>query len=150
MLVPSPPQPRLSVTESSLRSRPHQRGASWPKSRPSPSNAGSVEFWLTGHPAHRATNSVCSNFPAAPGVPTPSGESRLAFVRRSNEIRGSPRLDPRLIPHLKVSVSSQIDREESSTSQGVRRHASLASNGTSSWTVTPFGVLEATAMWPSS
>ena len=32
----------------------------------------------------------------------------------------------------------------------VHRHAALASNGMSSWTVTPFGVLEATAMRPSS
>jgi two-component sensor histidine kinase len=51
---------------------------------------------------------------------------------------------------LKASVSSQIDQEASSTSQGVRRHASLASNGTSNWTATPFGVLEATAMRPLS
>jgi hypothetical protein len=32
----------------------------------------------------------------------------------------------------------------------VHRHAAPASNGMSSWTVTPFGVLEATAMCPSS
>ena len=31
-----------------------------------------------------------------------------------------------------------------------RPHVALASNGTSSWTVTPFGVLEATSMRPSS
>ena len=47
-------------------------------------------------------------------------------------------------------VSSQTDQEPLSTSQAVHRHATLASNGTSSWTVAPFGVLEATAMRPSS
>jgi hypothetical protein len=41
------------------------------------------------------------------------GESGLAFGGRSNEIRGSSRLDPGLIPHFKVGVSPQTDQEAS-------------------------------------
>jgi hypothetical protein len=39
--------------------------------------------------------------------------TNLAFVRRSNEIRGSPRLDPKLVPHFKVVVSPQTDQQAS-------------------------------------
>jgi hypothetical protein len=41
------------------------------------------------------------------------GAIALAFSRGSNEIRGSPRLDPGLVPHFKIGVSPQTDQEAS-------------------------------------
>jgi hypothetical protein len=41
------------------------------------------------------------------------GAITLAFGRGSTEIRGSPRLDPKLVPHFKIGVSPQTDQEAS-------------------------------------
>jgi hypothetical protein len=110
MVVPHRPPParQSSVTESVVLP-PGPRVSIMPKSKSSPSNAGSAK-WQTKRPAHRAKSSACTNFPAAPGSLRRPGEFRFAFDRRSNGIRGSPRLDPGLIPHLKIGVSSQIDQ----------------------------------------
>jgi hypothetical protein len=66
-----------------------------------------------GYPAHRDTSSACTSFLAALVVPTPPGEANLAFGGGSNEIRGSPRLDPGLVPHFKLGASPQTDQEAS-------------------------------------
>jgi hypothetical protein len=41
------------------------------------------------------------------------GEANLAFGGGSNEIRGSPRLDPGLVPHFKSGATPQTDQEAS-------------------------------------
>ena len=45
--------------------------------------------------------------------PRRPGEANLAFGGGSNEIRGSPRLDPGLVPHFKLGASPQTDQEAS-------------------------------------
>jgi hypothetical protein len=110
IVVPSPPRARQSSVTESVVLPPASRGASCPKSKSNRSNVGSTKCRQAGNPAHRATS---SSFLAAPVVPTPSGRSHLAFGGGSNEIRGSPRLDPGLVPHFKLGASPQTDQEAS-------------------------------------
>jgi hypothetical protein len=82
MVVPSPrPAPRQSSVTESVVLPPVPRGASCPKSKSNRPNAGSAKGRQTGHPAHRARSSACTNFPAAPGVPTQT-ERNPSRVRR--------------------------------------------------------------------